>query len=93
MFHLPEYHFPCTRGSHQFQEYFTAFYIFSLEDQDLYEASQLFEKGHNRIGDAAFSMFYEMYPDKIKKYVFLPLLRDLIEECEAGDGSSTIPCY
>ncbi len=72
-----------------FQEYFTAFYIFSLEDKDLYEASQLFEKGHNRIGDAAFSMFYEMYPDRIKKYVFLPLLRDLFKECEAGDGCLT----
>lgn len=73
-----------------FQEYFAALYVFGLEDSDLFEASQMFEKGHNSIDDSAFPMFYEMSPERVKKYVFLPLLRELFDECEfSGQGSST----
>ena len=72
-----------------FQEYFAAYHVFNQEPAYLYAESELFEKGYNRDGESAFSMFYEMSPGKISSHVFLPLLRDLFDECETSDGCLT----
>lgn len=71
-----------------FQEYFAAVYFASDYDERLPKVGKFFEKQHNRsYSDRTFDMLYDMIPEKVERYIFLPYLQDLIENCES-EGES-----
>lgn len=78
-----KYHF--THRS--FQEYFCAVYFAKQKDKTLERIGDFFENRHTRMyGDKTFNMLYDMIPEKIEEYVFLPFLTRLCAECDAGIG-------
>lgn len=82
-FESGKYHF--THRS--FQEYFCASYFSKQKDKNLRAIGNFFEKRRSRnYGDKTFLMLYDMIPDKIDEYVFLPFLSDLLIECDEADG-------
>jgi hypothetical protein len=82
-FESGKYHF--THRS--FQEYFCASYFSKQKDKNLRAIGDFFEKRRSRnFGDKTFVMLYDMIPDKIDEYVFLPFLTDLFKECDIHDG-------
>ena len=82
-FESGKYHF--THRS--FQEYFCALFFSKQKDRTLEGIGDFFDNLRSRnYGDKTFSMLYDMIPDKIDEYVFIPYLRKLFEECDAKDG-------
>ena len=82
-FESGKYHF--THRS--FQEYFCASYFSKQKDKNLLAIGNFFEKRRSRnYGDKTFVMLYDMIPDKIDEYVFLPFLSDLLKECDEAEG-------
>jgi hypothetical protein len=78
-----KYHF--THRS--FQEYFCALYFSKQKDKNLRAIGDFFERRRSRnFGDKTFVMLYDMIPDKIDEYIFLPFLSDLFQECDGGSG-------
>ena len=81
-----KYHF--THRS--FQEYFCALYFSKQKDKNLGAIGNLFENKKSRFAtDKAFSMLYDMIPDKMDEYVFEPFLEDLFKRCEEDEGYRT----
>lgn len=65
-----------------FQEYFAAVYFASEYDANLSKVGSFFEKMKNRsYTDRTFDMLYDMIPEKIERFVFLPYLENLIFDC------------
>lgn len=82
-FESGKYHF--THRS--FQEYFCALYFSKQKDKNLQSIGDFFENRHSRMfGDKTFNMLYDMIPDKVEEYIFLPFLTRLYERCDSGDG-------
>lgn len=82
-FESGKYHF--THRS--FQEYFCASYFSKQKDKNLRAIGNFFENRRSRnFGDKTFVMLYDMIPDKIDEYIFLPFLSDLLKECDEADG-------
>ena len=80
-----EYHF-----SHRsFQEYFCAYYFSKQKDKTLGIVGDFFEKKESRIGDLTFLMLYQMIPEKVVEYILVPFLKNLLEECDRGNGYET----
>lgn len=78
-----KYHF--THRS--FQEYFCALYFSRQKDKNLGAIGEVFEHKRSRFSqDKTFNMLYDMIPEKIEEYVFLPFLQKLFDECDAHDG-------
>lgn len=70
-----------------FQEYFSAVFFSSQMDDQLARIGEFFEHQRKRMqGDRTFDMLYDMIPDRIDRYVFLPFLKDLWEKCDADNG-------
>lgn len=70
-----------------FQEYFCALYFSKQKDKTLESIGDFFEKRQNRMyGDRTFNMLYDMIPDKVEEYIFLPYLTRLFERCDSADG-------
>jgi hypothetical protein len=66
-----------------FQEYFAAVYFASEYDANLGKVGSFFEKMKNRsYSDRTFDMLYDMIPEKIERFVFLPYLEELIKSCK-----------
>lgn len=79
MYHEGEQYYFIHRS---FQEYFAAVYFASEYDANLYKVGSLFEKMKNRsYTDRTFNMLYDMIPEKIERFVFLPYLKELITAC------------
>lgn len=74
-----------------FQEYFCAVFFSKQKDKNLYPISlTAFEdKRSKSLSDKTFSMLYDMIPEKIEEYVFLPFLQNLIAECDKNNGYLT----
>ena len=74
-----------------FQEYFCAVFFSKQKDKNLYQISQTaFENRRSKSwSDRTFDMLYDMIPEKIEEYVFLPFLKDLFAECDKNDGYLT----
>lgn len=65
-----------------FQEYFAAVHFASGYDAKLQKVGNFFEKmQHRSYTDKTFDMLYDMIPEKIERYIFLPFLENLISEC------------
>lgn len=78
-----KYHF--THRS--FQEYFCALYFSKQKDKNLGAIGEVFEHKRSRFSqDKTFNMLYDMIPEKIEEYVFLPYLQSLFAECNAKNG-------
>lgn len=62
-----------------FQEYFAAVHFSSEYDAKLRKIGNFFEKMPNRnYTDKTFDMLYDMIPEKIERFIFLPFLEQLI---------------
>lgn len=65
-----------------FQEYFAAVHFASGYDAKLQKVGNFFEKmQHRSYTDRTFDMLYDMIPEKIERYIFLPFLENLITDC------------
>ena len=80
-----KYHF--THRS--FQEYFCALYFSKQKDRNLKAIGDLFEsrkRAARFYGISTFGMLYDMIPDKVDEYIFLPFLTELFEKCDREQG-------
>ena len=81
-----------------FQEYFCALAFSKQMDENLAAIGNFFEHNDNRKkhrsrylplrlrGDQTFDMLYEMITDRVERFILLPYLKDLFEECDKNDG-------
>ena len=70
-----------------FQEYFCALFFSTCMDDKLKKIGDFFEKQAIRLnGDHTFDMLYDMIPDRIDRFVFLPYLQDLWKYCDELNG-------
>ena len=70
-----------------FQEYFCALYFSKQKDRNLKSIGDFFENQQTRIrGDKTLHMLYDMIPDKVEEYIFLPYLNELFSKCDQKDG-------
>lgn len=61
-----------------FQEYFTALYFASDFEDDLMRFGEYLEGQQNRsYSDRTFDMLYDMIPEKVERFIFLPFLENL----------------
>lgn len=68
-----------------FQEYFAAVHFASGYDAMLYKVGNFFEKmQHRSYTDRTFEMLYDMIPEKVERYIFLPYLQSLLEKCSSA---------
>ncbi|MBK5898037.1 NACHT domain-containing protein [Catonella massiliensis] len=66
-----------------FQEYFAAVCFSSGYDDKLIKVGDFFEKANNRsYTDRTFDMLYDMIPEKVERFVFLPFLEHLLGSFE-----------
>ena len=71
-----------------FQEYFAAVYFASDYDTKLERVGRFFEKmQHRSYTDRTFDMLYDMIPEKVERYIFLPTLQNMIAKW-TGSGES-----
>lgn len=71
-----------------FQEYFAAVYFASEYDARLYKVGMFFEKmQHRSYTDRTFDMLYDMIPEKVERFIFLPFLDTLLAECSKAADS------
>lgn len=70
-----------------FQEYFCAKYFNSQLDELLTEVIPIFDRDDTtKRGDKTLSMLYSMKAAAVEKYMIVPYLRELIDDCEANNG-------
>lgn len=70
-----------------FQEYFCAVYFSTRMDDKLEKIGAFFEEQQTRqYSDKTFDMLYDMIPERLDKYVFLPRLKSLWQKCDSEDG-------
>lgn len=78
-----KYHF--THRS--FQEYFCALFFSKQKDKTLGAIGNFFETRKSRtLGDRTFNMLYDMIPDHVEEYIFLPFLENKIEKYKLNGG-------
>ena len=70
-----------------FQEYFTAVYLMSGYDSNLKDVGEYFEdvNGGRNYGDKTFDMLYDMIPDKVEHFIFLPFLEEKFSKWKDSD--------
>ncbi len=67
-----------------FQEYFAAVHFATDYDDKLYKVGNFFEKmQHRSYSDRTFDMLYDMIPEKVERYIFLPFLEKLFTTCDS----------
>ena len=70
-----------------FQEYFCAKYFNAQLDELLTHVIPIFDRDDmTKKGDSAIEMLYDMKPKAVEKYLIVPYLRGLIDECEKNEG-------
>lgn len=85
-FESSKYHF--THRS--FQEYFCALFFSKQKDKSLAGIGNFFESKKTRTySDKTFAMLYDMIPEKVEEYIFLPFLENLINDCKNNEGYIT----
>ncbi len=78
-FESGKYHFV----HRSFQEYFCALFFSKQKDRTLGAIGEFFESKHVRYrADKTFDMLYDMIPEKVEEYIFLPYLQKLFDECD-----------
>ena len=70
-----------------FQEYFCALYFSHQKDKNLYEiAIALENRGEQAESDYTFGMLYDMIPQKIEEFVFLPYLKEIFDSADFSEN-------
>lgn len=70
-----------------FQEYFCAKYFNAQLDELLVHVIHLFDRDdRTKKVDTALEMLYDMKPKAVEKYMIIPYIKGLIEDCESKDG-------
>ena len=69
-----------------FQEYFCAFHFSKAKPEKIRAAGLRFEYRKNSYQDKTFSMLYDMIPEKIEEYVFIPFLENFFEKYNIDEG-------
>lgn len=70
-----------------FQEYFSAVFFSNQMDDQLERIGAFFEnQRHRQFGDRTFDMMYDMIPNRIDRYIFIPFLKALWEKCDTENG-------
>jgi hypothetical protein len=70
-----------------FQEYFCAKYFNAQLDELLVYVIPMFDRDDiTKKGDSAIEMLFDMKPKAVEKYLILPYLKSLIEDCEKKNG-------
>jgi hypothetical protein len=70
-----------------FQEYFCALFFSRQLDEKLWKIGEYFEtKTRGFETDLTFDMLYDMIPERIERYIFLPFLTNLWEICDSQNG-------
>lgn len=83
-----KYHF--THRS--FQEYFCALYFSHQKDKALERIGESFEhRKYSSLSDKTFSMLYDMIPEKVEEYIFLPFLQKMFAKCTDENGYTPFP--
>lgn len=78
-----KYHF--THRS--FQEYFCALYFSHQKDKALERIGESFEhRKYSSLSDKTFNMLYDMIPEKVEEYIFLPFLQKMFGKCSNTNG-------
>lgn len=73
-----------------FQEYFAALYFSSVYDSKLPKIGNYFESSRNRSNtDRTFDMLYDMIPEKVERFIFLPFLQGKFDEWNGADANET----
>ncbi len=69
-----------------FQEYFTALYFSYAYDSRLEMFGNFVESSKIRsVQDKTFDMLYEMIPEKVEKYIFMPFLENLFKDDKSNE--------
>ena len=70
-----------------FQEYFAAVFFSNQMDDKLWKIGEFFENQRvMRYSDRTFDMMYDMIPERIDRFIFLPFLKALWEKCDENNG-------
>lgn len=70
-----------------FQEYFCAKYFNAQLDELLVHVISVFDRDdRTKKVDTALEMLYDMKPKAVEKYLIIPYIKKLIEDCENKDG-------
>ena len=69
-----------------FQEYFCAFHFSKAKPEKIRAAGLRFETRQNSYHDKTFNMLYDMIPEKIEEYVFVPFLEQFFETYNIDEG-------
>lgn len=73
-----------------FQEYFSAVFFSNQTDDRLEVIGEFFDSQRsNNYSDRTFDMMYDMIPEKIDRYIFLPYLETLWKTCDLQEGYLT----
>lgn len=68
-----------------FQEYFAAVYFASDFEDKLQGVGDYFEgQQHRSYSNRTFDMLYDMIPEKVERFIFLPYLQRLLSKCSEG---------
>lgn len=70
-----------------FQEYFCALFFSTQMDAQLERIADFFENQKRRsYGDITFDMLYDMIPNRIDRYIFLPYFDRLWQKCDSNNN-------
>ena len=70
-----------------FQEYFCAKYFNAQLDELLTHVIPVFDRNDTtKKGDSAIEMLFDMKPKAVEKYLIIPYLKGLIDDCEKNEG-------
>jgi hypothetical protein len=73
-----------------FQEYFTAVFMSKQNDIFITKLAGFFDKRNVRtFSNSAFPMLFDMIPERVKQFVFVPFLTELFRKCDAKEGYFT----
>jgi hypothetical protein len=82
-FESGKYHFV----HRSFQEYFAAVFMSKQTDDFICKLGKFFEKRSSRVlSNSAFPMLYDIIPERVEQFIFVPFPTDLFAKCDAQDG-------
>lgn len=69
-----------------FQEYFAAVFMSKQNDEFIGKLGSFFEKRAQNLSVSAFPMLYDIIPERVEQFIFVPYLSKLFAECDAAEG-------
>lgn len=70
-----------------FQEYFAAVFMSKQTDEFIGKLGSFFEKRSTRVfANSAFPMLYDIIPERVEQFIFVPYMSGLFAKCDEGNG-------